>query len=219
MQQHTTDSLLPSDIGKNNTLTQFKRFRFMIIELILATDLMRHYELVSAFNKKVSSTPAAWHRPIPRHHALSRAARFCLSPIAGQHLLGAAASRGAIADAPAEANLIDSPPLPAPPPPPRPAPSLVPCRPHLSSQLNNVGRHNIDWFCESDRLLVMEIIIKLADVNGPMKGHQLHCQWTDRIAMEFYEQGDEERRLGLPVSLYMDRSDPRLPELQKSFIK
>lgn len=26
----------------------------MIIELILATDLMRHYELVSAFNKKVS---------------------------------------------------------------------------------------------------------------------------------------------------------------------
>ena len=27
----------------------------MIIELILATDLMRHYELVSAFNKKVSS--------------------------------------------------------------------------------------------------------------------------------------------------------------------
>lgn len=89
----------------------------------------------------------------------------------------------------------------------------------LAYQLNNVGRHNIDWFCESDRLLVMEIIIKLADVNGPMKGHQLHCQWTDRIAMEFYEQGDEERALNLPVSLYMDRSDPRLPELQKSFIK
>lgn len=87
------------------------------------------------------------------------------------------------------------------------------------TQLNNAGRHNIDWFCESDRLLVMEIIIKLADVNGPMKGHQLHRQWTDRIAMEFYEQGDEERALNLPVSLYMDRSDPRLPELQKSFIK
>jgi len=116
---------------------EFKRFRFMIIELILATDLMRHYELVSAFNKK----------------------------------------------------------------------------------LNDLGqRHNIDWFCESDRLLVMEIIIKLADVNGPMKGHQLHCQWTERIAQEFYEQGDEERALNLPVSLYMDRSDPRLPELQKSFI-
>ena len=68
-------------------------------------------------------------------------------------------------------------------------------------------------------MLVMEIIIKLADVNGPMKEHQLHCQWTDRIAAEFYEQGDEERALSLPVSLYMDRSDPRLPELQKSFIK
>lgn len=89
----------------------------------------------------------------------------------------------------------------------------------MGTQLSAVGRHNIDWFCEGDRLLVMEIIIKLADVNGPMKSHKLHCQWTDRIAMEFYEQGDEERALNLPVSLYMDRSDPRLPELQKSFIK
>lgn len=92
-------------------------------------------------------------------------------------------------------------------------------RKSLRNQLSKFGRHNIDWFGESDRLLVMEIIIKLADVNGPMKEHPLHCQWTDRIASEFYEQGDEERSLNLPVSLYMDRSDPRLPELQKSFIK
>lgn len=134
----------------------------MIIELILATDLMRHYELVSAFNKKVPTTTR-----LKQMHAQNNDSLTFFTSI----------------------------------------------------QLNNVGRHNIDWFCESDRLLVMEIIIKLADVNGPMKGHQLHCQWTDRIAMEFYEQGDEERALNLPVSLYMDRSDPRLPELQKSFIK
>lgn len=146
----------------------------MIIELILATDLMRHYELVSAFNKKVS---------VPVIYSV-------VSVLIKTKLL-TCHSR------------------------------ILPNYDNQNNpkQLNDVGRHNIDWFCESDRLLVMEIIIKLADVNGPMKGHQLHCQWTDRIAMEFYEQGDEERALNLPVSLYMDRSDPRLPELQKSFIK
>jgi len=32
----------------------FKRFRFIIIEAILATDLKRHFDLLSEFNAKVS---------------------------------------------------------------------------------------------------------------------------------------------------------------------
>ena len=32
------------------------------------------------------------------------------------------------------------------------------------------------------------------------------------------KQGDEERRLGLPVSPYMDRSAPQLAKLQEGFI-
>lgn len=47
---------------------------------------------------------------------------------------------------------------------------------------------------------------------------KIHVQWTHRIAEEFYEQGDDEARLGLPVSPFMDRKHPQLAKLQESFI-
>jgi len=87
---------------------EFKRFRYLVIEAILATDLKRHFEIVAEFNSKV--------------------------------------------------NEHDSP--------------------------------GIDWTQEDDRLLVMEVCIKLADINGPCKVHDIHVQWTYRIAEEFYEQGN-----------------------------
>lgn len=46
----------------------------------------------------------------------------------------------------------------------------------------------IDWTNENDRLLVCQMCIKLADVNGPLKCKELHLQWTEGIINEFYEQ-------------------------------
>lgn len=46
----------------------------------------------------------------------------------------------------------------------------------------------IDWSNENDRLLVCQMCIKLADVNGPLKCKELHLKWTDGIVNEFYEQ-------------------------------
>ncbi|KAK6054212.1 hypothetical protein COOONC_08283 [Cooperia oncophora] len=60
---------------------------------------------------------------------------------------------------------------------------------------------------ESDRLLMAKMVIKMADINSPTKPYALHRQWTDRICEEFYEQGDEERRRGMPITPYMDRDD------------
>ncbi|KAG8199121.1 hypothetical protein JTE90_016258 [Oedothorax gibbosus] len=115
---------------------EFKRFRFLVIELILATDLKRHFEIVAEFNAKANEDEAP----------------------------------------------------------------------------------GIDWMSEADRLLAMNMCIKLADINGPCKRHDIHVQWTHRIAEEFYEQGDEEADLGLQVSPYMDRKNPQLAKLQESFI-
>jgi cGMP-inhibited 3',5'-cyclic phosphodiesterase A len=86
--------------------SEFRRFRYLIIEAILATDLKRHFEILAEFNAKVND-----------------------------------------ADAP-----------------------------------------GIDWTNEADRMLAMQMCIKLADINGPCKTHNIHVQWTDRIAEEFYEQ-------------------------------
>ncbi|KAG8197606.1 hypothetical protein JTE90_001538 [Oedothorax gibbosus] len=115
---------------------EFKRFRFLVIELILATDLKRHFDIVTEFNAKMVDDESPF----------------------------------------------------------------------------------VDWSNEADRLLVMQMAIKLSDINGPCKCRQLHMQWTHRIADEFYEQGDEERSMGLPISRFMDRDNPQLAKLQESFI-
>lgn len=115
---------------------EFKRFRFLVIEAILATDLKKHFDFLAEFNAKVGDD----------------------------------------------------------------------------------GCSGIDWTNENDRLLVCQMCIKLADINGPLKCKDLHLQWTEGIVNEFYEQGDEESSLGLPISPFMDRSAPQLAKLQESFI-
>ncbi|XP_060924703.1 cGMP-inhibited 3',5'-cyclic phosphodiesterase 3B [Limanda limanda] len=115
---------------------EFKRFRFLVIEAILATDLKKHFDFLAEFNAKV----------------------------------------------------------------------------------NDVNSPGIDWTNENDRLLVCQVCIKLADINGPAKVRDLHLKWTEGIVNEFYEQGDEEAQLGLPISPFMDRSSPQLAKLQESFI-
>ncbi|KAJ8249853.1 hypothetical protein COCON_G00230690 [Conger conger] len=115
---------------------EFKRFRFLVIEAILATDLKKHFDFLAQFNAKVGED----------------------------------------------------------------------------------GGPGIDWANENDRLLVCQMCIKLADINGPLKSRELHLQWTEGIVNEFYQQGDEESSLGLPISPFMDRSAPQLARLQESFI-
>ncbi|XP_051048676.1 cGMP-inhibited 3',5'-cyclic phosphodiesterase 3B [Phodopus roborovskii] len=115
---------------------EFKRFRFLVIEAILATDLKKHFDFLAEFNAKA----------------------------------------------------------------------------------NDVNSNGIEWTSENDRLLVCQVCIKLADINGPAKARDLHLKWTEGIVNEFYEQGDEEATLGLPISPFMDRSSPQLAKLQESFI-
>uniref|UniRef100_A0A3Q2P569 Phosphodiesterase n=1 Tax=Fundulus heteroclitus TaxID=8078 RepID=A0A3Q2P569_FUNHE len=85
---------------------EFKRFRFLVIEAILATDLKKHFDFLAEFNAKVGDDPST----------------------------------------------------------------------------------GIDWSNENDRLLVCQMCIKLADINGPLKCKDLHLQWTEGIVNEFYEQ-------------------------------
>ncbi len=50
------------------------------------------------------------------------------------------------------------------------------------------GKSSIDWKNEQDRLIVGQMIIKLSDINAPLKEKDLHVQWTERICEEFYQQ-------------------------------
>lgn len=57
-----------------------------------------------------------------------------------------------------------------------------------SFQVGDEGVSGIDWTNQNDRLLVCQMCIKLADVNGPLKCKELHLRWTEGIVNEFYEQ-------------------------------
>ncbi|KAJ3092118.1 hypothetical protein HK102_010543 [Quaeritorhiza haematococci] len=64
----------------------------------------------------------------------------------------------------------------------------------------------------SDRALVLEIAIKCADLNNPAKTTEASIKWAYRVMEEFFGQGDRERKMGIPVSKFMDRHDTNIPK-------
>lgn len=111
----------------------FKRFRFLVIEAILATDLKKHFDFLAEFNAKVSTSDRSY---------------TCIDTCCVH--------------------------------------SVYVCI--LCLQVGDDGCSGIDWTNENDRLLVCQMCIKLADINGPLKTKELHLQWTEGIVNEFYEQ-------------------------------
>nr|XP_039259260.1 cGMP-inhibited 3',5'-cyclic phosphodiesterase A-like isoform X2 [Styela clava] len=137
------------DFLVNLDVAEWKRLRFLIVEAILATDLKKHFELMSRFSSKISR------------------------------------------------------------------------RNDASSEVADPSRHEgcLTWTADEDRLLVCQMVIKLADIGGPTKIRDLHVTWTRAICQEFFTQGDEERQLNSPVSPFMDREQPQVAQLQRTFIK
>ncbi|GMF26874.1 unnamed protein product [Phytophthora fragariaefolia] len=54
--------------------------------------------------------------------------------------------------------------------------------------------------------LVLQTLMMMADIGHAMKTFPLHLAWSERVAEEFYRQGDTERQFGLTVSPLCDRS-------------
>lgn len=68
-----------------------------------------------------------------------------------------------------------------------------------------------------DQSILMQMLMKCADVSNPTKELSLYEKWIDRIMTEFYNQGDMEKQLGLPVSPFMNREAGS--SAQKGFIE
>ncbi|KAI8618359.1 hypothetical protein BC830DRAFT_1061514 [Chytriomyces sp. MP71] len=69
-----------------------------------------------------------------------------------------------------------------------------------------------------DRTLLFKMMIKCADVSNPTKAWPIYERWTQRILDEFFNQGDAEKSLGIPVSPYYDRDTIYIPASQMGFI-
>eukprot|EP01063_Lacrimia_lanifica_P039859 TRINITY_DN886_c0_g2_i1.p1 TRINITY_DN886_c0_g2~~TRINITY_DN886_c0_g2_i1.p1 ORF type:complete len:694 (+),score=271.33 TRINITY_DN886_c0_g2_i1:152-2233(+) len=78
-----------------------------------------------------------------------------------------------------------------------------------------------DWGKKKDDVrLVLIMAIKLADISNCSRPTELYLKWANRIAEEFYLQGDAEVKSGVPISPFMDRRkhDTDFHKGQVSFI-
>mmetsp|Transcript_14320 Transcript_14320/g.29448 ORF Transcript_14320/g.29448 Transcript_14320/m.29448 type:complete len:1400 (-) Transcript_14320:60-4259(-) len=68
------------------------------------------------------------------------------------------------------------------------------------------------------RGLLSSMILHISDVSNPTRPNSVSRKWSFAVQEEFFRQGDEEKRLGLAVSPFMDREYENLPRMQGAFI-
>ncbi len=71
---------------------------------------------------------------------------------------------------------------------------------------------------EKDKNMCMEIILHACDISNPFKPFNIYFEWTDRVLKEFWLQGDQERKLNIPISYLMDRYTVNMAKSQVGFI-
>ncbi|XP_062306308.1 cAMP-specific 3',5'-cyclic phosphodiesterase 4D isoform X3 [Osmerus eperlanus] len=70
----------------------------------------------------------------------------------------------------------------------------------------------------SDRIQVLQNMVHCADLSNPTKPLQVYRQWTDRIMVEFFTQGDRERDKGMEISPMCDKHNASIEKSQVGFI-
>ena len=76
-----------------------------------------------------------------------------------------------------------------------------------------------DFYNQETRADLFRLIIKAADIGHAAKSIELHQKWCELVIQEFYEQGDLEKQLNLPVSMYCDRETTEISKSQSGFLK
>ncbi|NXQ99622.1 PDE4C phosphodiesterase, partial [Sagittarius serpentarius] len=70
----------------------------------------------------------------------------------------------------------------------------------------------------SDRIQVLQNMVHCADLSNPTKPLELYRQWTERIMVEFFRQGDREREKGMEISPMCDKHIASVEKSQVGFI-
>ena len=69
-----------------------------------------------------------------------------------------------------------------------------------------------------NRWKLLVYMMHVADISGTSRPNPMFIEWTDRCYEEFFQQGDREVELGLPISPLCDRFNTKIPESQVGFI-
>lgn len=70
---------------------------------------------------------------------------------------------------------------------------------------------------EKDTLVVLKCILHTSDISNPARPWDISKKWSDLVIQEFFEQGDREKKEGLPVSMNCDRDTTVQDEMSMNF--
>ena len=60
----------------------------------------------------------------------------------------------------------------------------------------------------------LNVLIHAADISNPTKPMNVYNEWIGKIMEEFWNQGDKEKNLKLPISFLCDRVTTNIPKAQ-----
>merc|ERR1712194_164364 len=85
------------------------------------------------------------------------------------------------------------------------------------SLLHEVASH--ETISQVNKVVLEKNILHLSDIGHPLRQFAVHHEFSRRITMEFFEQGDAETKLGFEPMALFDRSKaPPFPKGQLGFI-
>mmetsp|Transcript_14330 Transcript_14330/g.29485 ORF Transcript_14330/g.29485 Transcript_14330/m.29485 type:complete len:613 (-) Transcript_14330:64-1902(-) len=70
-----------------------------------------------------------------------------------------------------------------------------------------------------DKFIMIEMALHCADISNPVKDIMIYKKWVNVVMTEFYQQGDKERDLGMPISAMFDRHNSSVTKTQVGFIE
>eukprot|EP00741_Cyanophora_paradoxa_P010551 tig00000158_g10202.t1 len=159
---------------------QRAEFRKTVIAAVLATDMARHFEKVGEFKARIVASTL--HAQAPAQDGL--------------RVEGGAGGVGSSRSEPRHASAITD-----------REESLSPRR----RGSGGTGSLAVQFAppTDADRALFIALCLKswdqVADISNAGRPRYQHVEWTARVSEEFFLQGDEERKLGIPISPYCDR--------------
>mmetsp|Transcript_98708 Transcript_98708/g.318302 ORF Transcript_98708/g.318302 Transcript_98708/m.318302 type:complete len:601 (-) Transcript_98708:102-1904(-) len=86
--------------------------------------------------------------------------------------------------------------------------------------VKEMGNELEKWYRSKEAMdELRSVVLHAADISNPAKPFPISLQWTERCLREFFEQGDAEKGLGLPISPLCDRDGTSIPRSQIGFIE